>query len=82
MTTPVAAQPRPRASVAAIAANLNALDDNQDDPRVFNGASKFSDNRELGRMRLDAVRQQDTRPLHLPARGRGRGRRRVHRDAS
>ena len=44
----------------AITTNMNALDDNEDDPRVFNGASKFSANRELGRMRLNAVRQQDT----------------------
>ena len=68
------------ASVTAITTNMNALDDNEDDPRVFNGASKFSANRELGRMRLERGPAAGHRPLHLPARGRGRGRRRVHRE--
>ena len=61
MATPPSPPNRGRAAaVTAVTTNMNALDDNEDDPRVFNGASKFSANRELGRMRLNAVRQQDT----------------------
>jgi cytochrome c peroxidase len=47
-------------AVTAVTTNMNALEDNDEDPRVFNGAGKYSANRELGKMRLNAVRQQDT----------------------
>jgi cytochrome c peroxidase len=59
MTAPLLAPNRGRASVVPVlVASVNTLDANPD-ALVFNGAGKFSDNRELGMQRLVAVRQQD-----------------------
>src|SRR4051812_7732098 len=47
------------ASVAANVANLTALDENPDNILVFNGASRWSDDRETGKQRLEPLRTQD-----------------------
>jgi cytochrome c peroxidase len=47
------------ASVAANVANLVAMDVNPDIPIIFNGASKWSDDRETGRAKLEELRTLD-----------------------
>ena len=47
------------AAVAANVANLVALDVNPQNPIIFNGAGKWSDDPIKGRARLEALRQQD-----------------------
>src|SRR4029079_10229133 len=59
-STTSAAPNRGRATaVASQTAKLTALDQDSENPLVFNGASKWSDNRELGRQRLEPLRTQD-----------------------
>jgi cytochrome c peroxidase len=46
-------------AVASQTAKLTALDVNPDNPIVFNGASRWSDDPVLGRQRLESLRTQD-----------------------
>jgi cytochrome c peroxidase len=46
-------------AVAGQTAKLTALDIDSENPLVYNGASKWSDNRELGKARLEPLRTQD-----------------------
>src|SRR6185436_6815400 len=59
-STTNAAPNRGRATaVAGQTAKLTALDEDPENPLIFNGAGKWSDNRELGRERLVPLRTQD-----------------------
>jgi len=59
-STTNAAPNRGRATaVAGQTAKLTALDEDPENPLIFNGAGKWSDNRELGRERLEPLRTQD-----------------------
>ncbi|HXU01494.1 MAG TPA: cytochrome c peroxidase [Polyangia bacterium] len=46
-------------AVAGQTAKLTALDEDPENPLVFNGASRWSDNREVGKERLEVLRTQD-----------------------